>query len=60
MENSVEGPRKIQNGPDTRPSDSTSGYMCKGNENRILKRYVGRGKGRFTVVCVANNTIINK
>ena len=40
MENSVEVSPKIKNRTAMWSSNSTSGYMSKGNENRISKRYM--------------------
>ena len=40
MENSMEGPQKIKNRTTTWSIDPTSGYLSKGNEINILKRYL--------------------
>ena len=40
MENSIEGPQKIKNRPTMWSSDSTSGYISKGNEISVSKRYL--------------------
>ena len=40
MENSIEGPQKIKNRPTMWSSNSTSGYISKGNEISISKRYL--------------------
>ena len=40
MENSMEGPQKIKNGPALLPSNSTSGYISKETQNTNLKEYM--------------------
>ena len=40
MENTMEAPQKIKNRTTISPSNLDSGCLSKGNENKVLKRYM--------------------